>query len=479
MSALAPPDLFDRAGEALGERLNPIIVKEVRQGLRTRTFWIFFGLMLLSCLVISLVAFAANDGAGHESGQATFIAFFVCLAAVQFFVIPYTAYRSMSREREDETWVLLTLTGLGPRRILAGKIGSFVLQGLLYASAAAPFLLFSYYLNGIDLPTIVASVVVAGGYTLFLTSTAVSLATLAESRLVRGLLHFALLGLLFWGLFAGIAASVSVAEAMRSSSSHAYWVSAGAVLFGLVTTAVLLFELSAARLSLPTESYARGARLVFVLQVLGAAGFFFAAQALGGASEALGIGAVAICLYVAVVGTFVLADRDGMAPNHWAQARRFNLARPGALRAFVLQVLVMAVGFAATAGPGLASGKWDDDLTAVVLTVPALALFYSAAPQIVARWIPHPGGQTAMMVRILFVGLVVFGSGVPPLLGQIFFEHPDHLALNALNPVMALVNADKEKWDIVPYALLAWGAGLGCTAWAFFSLLGRDGAARG
>ena len=73
---------------------------------------------------------------------------------VHFFIIPYSAYRSLAREREDETWVLLILTGLGPRRILRGKVASFLVQAGLYASAVGPFLLFSYYLNGIDLPTI-------------------------------------------------------------------------------------------------------------------------------------------------------------------------------------------------------------------------------------------------------------------------------------------------------------------------------------
>ena len=197
--ALRAPDAFDRFGERLADRVNPIVVKEVRQGLRTRVFWIFFSLMLVACLFISLFAFAASDGIADRAGQATFIAYFVCLGFVQFFVIPYAAYRSMSREAEDETWVLLTLTGIGPRRILAGKLGSSVLQGMLYASAATPFLLFSYFLNGIDLPTIIVGVVVSMGYQVFLVSVSVSLATLAESRLVRALLHFVLLGVLLQG----------------------------------------------------------------------------------------------------------------------------------------------------------------------------------------------------------------------------------------------------------------------------------------
>ena len=100
------------------ERLNPIVVKEVRQGLRTRVFWIFFGLMLFACLCISLIAWATASELGFDGGRGFFIAFYVCLSIVQFFIIPYTAYRSMAREREDETWVLLTARSLAIQELL-------------------------------------------------------------------------------------------------------------------------------------------------------------------------------------------------------------------------------------------------------------------------------------------------------------------------------------------------------------------------
>jgi hypothetical protein len=134
----APATAWDRFSGSVSERLNPIVVKEVRQGLRTRVFGIFFGLMLLACVCISLVAWATASEVGYDAGKGFFIAFFVALGVVQFFIIPYTAYRSMAREREDDTWVLLTLTGLGPRRILRGKLSSFIVQGMLYGSAAGP-----------------------------------------------------------------------------------------------------------------------------------------------------------------------------------------------------------------------------------------------------------------------------------------------------------------------------------------------------
>ena len=86
MSA-ATPDAFDRFGEKLADTVNPIVVKEVRQGLRTRVFWLFFSLMLVVNLFISLVCFAmAEENA--NIGKGAFIAFFVVLAFVQFFIIP-------------------------------------------------------------------------------------------------------------------------------------------------------------------------------------------------------------------------------------------------------------------------------------------------------------------------------------------------------------------------------------------------------
>jgi len=51
-AAVAPvlrtPDALDVFGARLADRINPIVVKELRQHLRTRTFWVFFSLMLLA-----------------------------------------------------------------------------------------------------------------------------------------------------------------------------------------------------------------------------------------------------------------------------------------------------------------------------------------------------------------------------------------------------------------------------------------------
>ena len=476
LAAVVPraPDAFDRFGEELADRVNPIVVKEVRQGLRTRVFWIFFSLMLVACLFISLFAFAASDGMADNIGKQTFIAFFVCLGFVQFFVIPYSAYRSMAREAEDETWVLLTLTGIGPRRILAGKLGSSVLQGILYASAATPFLLFSYVLNGIDLPTIIVGVVVSMGYQVFLVSVSVSLATLAESRLVRSLLHFVLLGALLWGLGIGIGGSVALGElAQKATSSAAFWLTSFSVLFGMVTTGLILFESAAARLSLATEDYARGARLVYVLQFLGAAALFVCGWSVSGEAEVLTAGSVTLSAYATLVGLFVASDRDGMARVHWVTGKRFSLLKPGGLRGFVLVVvllLLMAVSFVSLA---LGDGRLPMGAMLVLVAAPGFALLMLSLPVVVARLIPHPPWQTPAMIRLVFLGLAVLMTGVPPLIGELVSD-ADDLFLNALNPIVGLINIERQAHDALPLVMVVWGIAFGFAASAFFSLRSLD-----
>lgn len=466
------PDVFDRWGEALADRVNPIIVKEVRQGLRTRVFWVFFSLMLTACLFISLGFFGAAD-AGDTTGQAAFISFFVCLGGVQFFVIPYSAYRSMARETEEETWVLLTLTGIGPRRILSGKLGSSVLQGSLYASAAAPFLLFSYYLNGIDLPTIVVGVVASVAYQLFLVSVSISLATLAESRIVRAMLHFVVLGLLLFGLSTGIGLSSGLAEAARKLlASGTFWLVTSAVVLGLVSTAVLLFETAAARLSLATEDYARGPRLAFITQFTGLFGYFLWGWTMGTDPDVLVIGAVLCAAYSLFVGVMVMTDRDGMSRSHWLTGSRWSLLKPGALRAFTCVVLgvVLTGGLFIGLSQNATLGAQE---RLVVIAAPAFVLIYLGASNVIARWLPHTPAQTPAMVRLTFLALLVLGCGVPPLVGQIVSE-PDDLVLNALNPIMGLVNIGKNGLEGTPFVAFAWAAALVATTWAFFSLRRRD-----
>ncbi len=408
------------AGTWAAELAGPIIVKEVRQGLRARTFWIFFTLMLAVNFFIALVCLALAYRSTADYGHDAFVAFFMVLAFVQFFVIPYQAYRSMAREREDETWVLLTLTGLGARRILAGKVGSAVVQGLLYASAAAPFLLFSYFLNGVSLPVIVVGIALAAGLSVLLVSVAVCFATFATSRLARGGLQFLLLFGLLQSFITGAVMAVS-AEHVTAPGAQLL-----IPLFFMVTSGVLLFEAAAARLALPTEDYARGVRLVYLVQLGGLLAATVAAP--GSLDTRAALGLLWACIYAGTVGLFVMSDRDGMAKAHWSPGARFSLLKPGALRGFLLVTLslivVCAAGFALS----------GDALQ--LLSAPGWLLLLLSLAVVLSRPVRHAPWQTPVVTRLMyFLVLFVLVAGTA-LLDEV--QVFDREVLQALNPLTSL-----------------------------------------
>jgi hypothetical protein len=457
----APADTWDRWAETVSERLNPIIVKEVRQGLRTRSFWVFFSLQLFICLIIALIAFAVTGDSVGSEGVGFFIAFFLCLAVVQFFVLPYSAYRSMAREREEETWVLLTLTGIGPRRVLRGKLGSYAVQGLLYASAAGPFVLFSYYLNGIDLPTVVVALALGFAWHLFLISLAVSMATLAESRIVRGLLHFVLIFGLLQGLIMGLTSAFGLVEATRRSSSGEVWVALVAVCFVMVSTAVLMFEAAAARLSLVTENYSRGPRLAFLGQFLGGLLLFTWGWLADGRDHDIAVGgSVTASVYLMVVGMLVATDLDGMSRAHAPRAADTatgavprSLFKPGALRGFRLVIVCLVASTALFSFLLVNSGTSADEKDLrVILGAPLYAAMIISAALLLPRLTQQPAVLMPALSRIVAVVLFAMLSGLPALIASLSGMEPDDALLNVLNPVVGLVNLGRGStsgWEQV------------------------------
>ncbi|HEX8441645.1 ABC transporter permease [Archangium sp.] len=439
----APPRLLER----LGDRLNPLVVKEVRQGLRSRVFWVSFGLMLLACLVISLVAYAnAHDSGLTTQGQGFFFAFFMCLGMVHFFIIPYSAYRSLAREREDETWVLLILTGLGPRRILRGKVASFLVQAGLYASAVGPFLLFSYYLNGIDLPTILVILGLGASWLVFLTLVAVCAATLADGRMGRAFVHLLLLGLLALSLMYGLTAAFILGEQgyrflVREKELRTF---ALLFLWNMLTYGWLLFETAAARLSLATENYSRGPRLALTLQTL-VSGLILA----GGwwiqrpSTDAAVVVSILGCLQLTLTGIFVATDVDGQARALRAGTWPWSLLRPGAVRGFRLVVVLLLFW----AGLCTALFSWSRSSSTHVnadflgaLAAPAYALLFLSLPLLVGRMSRSDRLSAPAVVRVLFFSLVGLAGALLPLVAVLFDQKADDPLINLLNPFVGLAN---------------------------------------
>ena len=79
----------------LSDFLSPILVKELRQGRRSRA------LILLAVLTIVAAALITVYAMGGGPDANVFLSLYFCLSLVGFLIVPLTAHRSFVREQED------------------------------------------------------------------------------------------------------------------------------------------------------------------------------------------------------------------------------------------------------------------------------------------------------------------------------------------------------------------------------------------
>lgn len=185
--ATTPRPLLARLESGLlwgSELLNPILVKEARQSLKSRQFLVTFSIVLICGWGWSLAGVAMQMPAINylPGGLLLLRGYCLILAFPLLLVVPFSAFRSLASEREDGTYELLAITTLRPTQIIAGKLGSAILQMLIYLSALAPCIAFTYMLRGVD----VLLIMMLLGYTflgsIFLSVITLLIATITQTR---------------------------------------------------------------------------------------------------------------------------------------------------------------------------------------------------------------------------------------------------------------------------------------------------------
>ena len=142
--------------EKMNDRLNPIVVKELRQAVQGK-FLIVVVICFLCIQLLTMGIFLITDESISESFDAGLKIFRVLLwnllTTCVLFVPAYTGFRLIS-ERADANVDLLFITTLRPRSIIWGKFLAAIILTVLLYSACMPFMTFTYLLRGIDLPSI-------------------------------------------------------------------------------------------------------------------------------------------------------------------------------------------------------------------------------------------------------------------------------------------------------------------------------------
>ena len=325
-------------------------------------------------------------------------------------------------------------------------------QALLFGSACAPFVLFSYFLNGIDILQIVTALALAAGWSALLTAAGIALATQAHTKLGRTVAQFAVLGLLGLGAMGGIAFAWVLAEEGNKLVTNAafrnFVIAVGSFSWGLTW---LLLESSAAGLALPSEAASRGPRVALTIVSLLALAFGLVVFVLqdGRGNDASG-GQVVTSFFLTVAGAFCISEADGwpsQAANSGEVGRRSGgWLKPGGVRSFWL-IIALLLASAAMWGYLLyrsrGSGWSERNFRGIVAAFSYPALYLSLGV-LVGRLTPLRHFGEPVATRVGFTVSVVLGIAVSMALALVFEGQPDGKVMNALNPVVGLVNFDRS-----------------------------------
>lgn len=180
----APPPVAGQLDE-FSDKLSPMLVKELRQGLRAKTFVILFlALQGLLCVVLLSAIGASSDGDSGPSVSKV-IFFFFSLAALV--AQPLRGVGALHNEIKGSTIDLMMLTRLGSWRIVLGKWVAIVSQTGLLLMAIVPYLILRYFFGRMDLfAELLLLALIFVGSAIF-TALTVGLSAI-PSILVRGLL---------------------------------------------------------------------------------------------------------------------------------------------------------------------------------------------------------------------------------------------------------------------------------------------------
>ncbi len=253
----------------VGERFNPILVKEARQSLKSKQFLVTFGLLLACGWLWSFLGLAIMGPKASYTGKGPEMCtgYLVILAFPLLVIVPFWAFRSLASEQEDRTYELLSITALGPRQIVSGKLASAGVQMLIYLSAVSPCLAFTYMLRGIAFPTILVILfyLMLGSFGLSVVGLLVG--TITSERHWQVVLSV----ILIIGLLAAFGIAWNICNYLiwyeeLSVDAPGFWVFNAILMTAYLTYFALAFYAAVAQITFATDNRSTRLRIVMLLQ---------------------------------------------------------------------------------------------------------------------------------------------------------------------------------------------------------------------
>ncbi|MEM9080950.1 MAG: hypothetical protein AAGC74_09700 [Verrucomicrobiota bacterium] len=266
----APPPLPPSPLEKLNDfsdRLSPMLVKELRQGLRANSFVIVF-LMLQGLLGLILLTTAAAASSSESIDTGPFISgiIFYLFSLAVLIVQPLRGMSAISGEIKADTIDLMVLTRLSSWRIVFGKWTSIVGQSALILLAIIPYLILRYFFGGMQLFSELLLL-----FSVFLLSalfTAFTVGLSATSHILLRIIPLLGAALIFIPIFTFSFTEFDSILEFFSPKSTEHWLAFLASYIILIYLTYFFLEVAATSISPDSENRATRKRLIGFLAVV-------------------------------------------------------------------------------------------------------------------------------------------------------------------------------------------------------------------
>ena len=313
---------WDRRLMKLSRWVNPILVKETRQALKSKQF--SFTLILLAIVVLawSILATVSMIPSIYyaSNGAPLLIGYSMILIVPALIIIPQASFRSMASELEDGTFETLSLSMLSPRHIMMGKLSVACLQLMIYVSVIAPCIALTYLLRGVTLDVIAMSLLILISCSLTLSTLAISVASFSRNRVQQVFFSILVLG-------AQVVASFAVGGTLLGTVASGSvpwegWISFGVFLMAAILYCWLFLRCGGCAIGVASENRSTPIRipLLTIGLVISMLGGLLAIRIGDGNSMSSIIGVVLNLLFLhwGIVGSIMMGEQ-GIIP---ARARR-------------------------------------------------------------------------------------------------------------------------------------------------------------
>lgn len=243
--------------------ISPILVKELRQGMRSRIFMSAFYLTQLLMILCVIFGLTAVSGTGRSDGSSFINGLFWFMISVPLlFMMPIRGFGALFEEIKSGTLELVFLTHLTAWRIAAGKWMAIMVQTLLLVCSVLPYVLLRYFLGGVDIIADIQNLFLLLVGSAVLTALTVAISPY-ESKLLRALFMVGLV-IGFFMSFVSVIQIIVVASYTGGGprGSLAPWEIYVVLAAYVPAFLILALEMAASRIAPPAENHALRKRLV-------------------------------------------------------------------------------------------------------------------------------------------------------------------------------------------------------------------------